>query len=399
MLLSLSYMLLLGLMLSFVFKIIKLPSLIGFILTGIILGPFMFNQIDASILAISLELRTIALVVILLRAGFLLDIRDLKENGLGAVLLTFLPATFEIIGTVLFTYFIMSWSIIDGFILGTILAAVSPAIIVPRMIRLIEEKVGYDHKVPQMVMAGASADDIYVILLFSLAISFSTNNTFSPVDIILLPVNIALGVVLGLLTGYILSQIFKKIHMRDTVKVLIIFGFALLLLSFEKSFIAYSGLLAIISIALMILKDYPVLANRMLKKYEKIWVFAEMILFILVGVALDLSSIKIVGLIAIALIVFALIIRSVGVWFSLMYTNLTLKEKTFVVFAYIPKATVQASIGSIPLSLGLMHGNDMLTIAVLSILVTAPIGASLIEFFQYRLLKSDNASKINAKSD
>lgn len=389
MLLSLSYMLLLGLFLSFLLKFFRLPSLIGYILAGMILGPFMLNQIDGSILAISAELRTIALVVILLRAGFLLDLKDLKENGLGAILLTFLPATFEIIGTVIFTYCFMSWTLLDGFILGTILAAVSPAIIVPRMIKLIEENVGYDHKVPQMVMAGASADDIYVILFFSLAITFTTTNTFNVIDIVLLPISIALGIAIGLLTGYILSQIFKKIHMRDTIKVLIVFGIALFVLSFENTFIPYSGLLAIISIALMILKEYPVLASRLLKKYEKIWVFAEMLLFILVGVALDLSTIKTVGLVAVALIIFALIIRGIGVWVSLLKTNLTLKEKTFVVFAYIPKATVQASIGSIPLSLGLIRGNDMLTIAVLSILITAPIGASLIDYFQYRLLKKD----------
>jgi len=386
MLLSLAYMLLLGLLLSFIFKAIKLPSLIGFIITGVILGPFVLNQIDTSILTISSELRTIALVVILLRAGFLLDIKDLKENGLGAILLTFLPATFEIIGTILFTTFFLGWSILDGFILGTILAAVSPAVIVPRMIRLIEEKVGYTNKVPQMVMAGASADDIYVILLFTLGISLTETQQFNVGAIILLPVSILFGILIGLSVGFLLSRLFKQIHVRDTAKVLVILGISFLLIGFEKAWIPYSGLISIISLAIMILKDYPILANRLLKKYEKIWVFAEMLLFILVGAAMDINTLESVGLIAVSLILFALVIRTIGVFLSLLRTKLTGKEKMFVIISYLPKATVQASIGSIPLSMGLSRGNDMLTIAVLSILITAPIGASLIDYYQYHLL-------------
>ena len=387
MLLSLAYMLLLGLLLSFLFKAIKLPSLIGFIITGIVLGPFVLNQIDSNILLISSELRTIALVVILLRAGFLLDIKDLKENGLGAVLLTFLPATFEIIGTIFFTTFFLNWSFMDGFILGTILAAVSPAVIVPRMIHLIEEKVGYTNKVPQMVMAGASADDIYVILLFTLGLSIIETDRFDVTSVVMLPLSIILGIALGLLLGFGLSRLFKHIHVRDTAKVLVILGIAFLLIGLEKAFIPYSGLLSIISLAIMILKDYPILASRLLKKYEKIWVFAEMLLFILVGAAMDINTLESVGWIALLLILFALGIRTIGVWLSLLPTKLAFKEKLFVVISYLPKATVQASIGSISLSMGLTRGNDMLTIAVLSILITAPIGASLIDYYQYRLLE------------
>ncbi|MDY0210042.1 MAG: cation:proton antiporter [Acholeplasma sp.] len=386
MLLSLSYMLLLGLLLAYVFKLIKIPALIGFVLTGIILGPFVLNLIDASILDISSELRTVALVVILLRAGLMLRINELKENGLGALLLTFLPATFEIMATLVFATQFLNWSWIDAFMLGTILAAVSPAVIVPRMIDLIDNHIGQEHKVPQMVMAGASADDIFVILLFSLSISFKQTDHFEPQSLIIFPFQIFIGIGLGLVIGFLLTKFFKQYHMRDTVKVLIILAISFLLLGFEKQFIEYSGLLAILSLGIMILKDYEILAKRLLKKYEKIWVFAEMLLFILIGALLDLSTLKSVGLTAVLLIVFVLVIRSIGVVVSTSTTKLSLKEKTFVLISYMPKATVQASIGAIPLQMGFDKGPEILTVAVVSILFTAPIGAYLMDLFSHKLL-------------
>lgn len=389
MLLSLSYMILLGLVLAFILKQIKIPALIGFLLTGIILGPFVLNQIDSSILSISSELRTIALVVILLRAGFMLKIDELKENGIGALLLTFLPATFEVIGTVIFTNLFLDWTLIDGFMLGTILAAVSPAVVVPRMIKLIEQGMGYQRKVPQMVMAGASADDIFVILLFSLSVSLKESNKIDWMTIINFPISILLGIGLGLFIGYILVKLFKKVHMRDTVKVLIILSMSFMFISFEKSWIEYSGLLAVLCLALMILKEYELLADRLLKKYEKIWVFAEMLLFILVGALLNLTLLKTIGLIAFLLILFILTIRTIGVLVSVSMTQLNKSEKTFVALSYMPKATVQASIGSIPLLLGFAKGEEILTFAIASILITAPIGAYLIDLFSHKLLKKD----------
>lgn len=389
MLLSLSYMILLGLVLAFILKQIKIPALIGFLLTGIILGPFVLNQIDSSILSISSELRTIALVVILLRAGFMLKIDELKENGIGALLLTFLPATFEVIGTVIFTNLFLDWTLIDGFMLGTILAAVSPAVVVPRMIKLIEQGMGYQRKVPQMVMAGASADDIFVILLFSLSISIKQSNKIDWMTIINFPISILLGIGLGLFIGHILVKLFKKVHMRDTIKVLIILSMSFMFISFEKSWIEYSGLLAVLCLALMILKEYELLADRLLKKYEKIWVFAEMLLFILVGALLNLTLLKTIGLIAFLLILFILTTRTIGVLVSVSMTQLNKSEKTFVALSYMPKATVQASIGSIPLLLGFAKGEEILTFAIASILITAPIGAYLIDLFSHKLLKKD----------
>ena len=389
MLLALIYMILLGLVLAFILKQIKIPALIGFLLTGIILGPFVLNQIDSSILSISSELRTIALVVILLRAGFMLKIDELKENGIGALLLTFLPATFEVIGTVIFTNLFLDWTLIDGFMLGTILAAVSPAVVVPRMIKLIEQGMGYQRKVPQMVMAGASADDIFVILLFSLSISLKESNKIDWMTIINFPISILLGIGLGLFIGHILVKLFKKVHMRDTIKVLIILSMSFMFISFEKSWIEYSGLLAVLCLALMILKEYELLADRLLKKYEKIWVFAEMLLFILVGALLNLTLLKTIGLIAFLLILFILTIRTIGVLVSVSMTQLNKSEKTFVALSYMPKATVQASIGSIPLLLGFAKGEEILTFAIASILITAPIGAYLIDLFSHKLLKKD----------
>lgn len=387
MLLSLGLMLLLGLVLGALCKKIHIPSLVGFIFTGIVLGPDVLNLLDSNLMAIASDLRTIALVIILIRAGLSLDIKKLLKQGRPALLLTFLPATFEIIGTVLFAHFILGWPIIDGFILGTILAAVSPAVIVPRMIHLIESRRGTYHSVPQMVMAGASADDIFVILLFTVGISLKQSGSFDWSIILWVPIEIILGAIYGFILGRLLVWLFKKYHMRDTIKVLIIVGLALILLALEH--FHYSGLIAIIALALVLYQYYPILSSRLVKKYEKIWVFTEMLLFILVGAVLDLSRVPTFGLMGLGLIGFVLVFRLFGVWLSTTGAKANLKERLFMVFAYIPKATVQASIGAIPLSLGLDYGQEILAIAILAILMTAPIGAFLIDYSATRLLSVD----------
>lgn len=389
MLLSLGLLLLMGLVLAALFKKIQLPTLIGFILTGILLGPYVWNQMDEHLLLISGDLRTFALVIILIRAGLSLDFNKIIKQGRIAILLTFLPATFEIIGSVLFAHYVLGWAWIDGFILGTILAAVSPAVIVPRMLHLIEHKYGAKHSVPDMVMAGASADDIFVILLFTIGISIQQTGTFQIIDVVFLPFKIVLGVVYGLLIGKILVMFFKRVHIRDTIKVLIIIGLALIMISLENQ-LYYSGLLAVVSMAMMIYQDYPILSSRLLKKYEKIWLFAEMLLFVLVGAALDISVIPTIGFIGLGLILSVLFIRMMGVWVCTIQSQTTLKEKLFIGISYIPKATVQASIGAIPLALGMSKGTEILAIAVLAILLTAPLGAYLIDHSQYRLLTLEN---------
>lgn len=389
MLLSLGLLLLMGLVLAALFKKIQLPTLIGFIITGIVLGPHVLNQMDSNLLLISSDLRTFALVIILIRAGLSLDIHKIIKQGRIAILLTFLPATFEIVGSVLFAHFMLGWTWLDGFILGTILAAVSPAVIVPRMLHLIERKYGAKHGIPDMVMAGASADDIYVILLFTIGISIYQTGTFQVIDVVFLPLKVILGIVYGLLMGKMLVIFFKQVHIRDTIKVLIVIGLSLLLISLEDN-LYYSGLLAIVSLAMMIYQDYPILSSRLLKKYEKIWLFAEMLLFVLVGAALDISVIPTIGFIGLVLIVSVLIIRLFGVWVCTIKSNTTVKEKLFIVISYIPKATVQASIGAIPLALGMEKGTEILAIAVMAILITAPIGALLIDQTQYRLLAIEN---------
>jgi solute carrier family 9B (sodium/hydrogen exchanger), member 1/2 len=389
MLLSLALVLLMGLMHAALFKKIQMPTLIGFVLTGVILGPYVLNQMDPNLLLISQDLRTLALIIILLRAGLSLDIQKILTQGRIAILLTFLPATFEIIGTLLFTHYVMGWVWIDGFILGTILAAVSPAVIVPRMIHLIEKKYGAKRGIPDMVMAGASADDIFVILLFTIGVSIKQTGAFEISTLFLLPVEIILGVVYGMLIGRGLVYFFKKFHMRDTVKVLIIIGIALLFISLEKQ-LHYSGLLAIIAMASMIYQDYPILSMRLLKKYEKIWVFTEMLLFVLVGAAMDISVLPTIGLMGIGLIGFILVFRLFGVWVSAIHSNANTKERIFMMVSYIPKATVQASIGAIPLALGFTHGTEILAIAVMAIILTAPLGAFLIDWTHTSLLKIEN---------
>ena len=400
MFLSLGLILIVGLFLSWIFSKIKLPSIIGLLITGILLGPQVLNFLDTKILSISSELRSIALIVILIKAGLSLDIKDLKKVGSSAILLSFLPARFEIIAYGFFVPKILGLKLIDALLMGAVMAAVSPAIVVPRMVKLIDEGYGKDESVPQMILAGASCDDVFVLVLFSSFLAMAKGGGFSYRSLLRVPISIILGIGLGLLVGYILFLFFEKFykkgsHIRNSTKVIIILAISFLLLSLEnilKNYIPISGLLAIISMA----SSFKIRANekvvkRLSDKFAKIWIFAEVLLFVLVGAEVDIKYMTGIGLLGIVLIVLGLIIRSIGVFLSLVPSNLNKKEKIFTILAYIPKATVQAAIGSVALANGLESGMAILSIAVLSIIITAPMGAIFIDKSYKKLLRrSDN---------
>lgn len=389
MIISLGLIILVGLSLNAILIKLKIPSLIAYIITGILLGPYLLDLLDPNLLSISADLRKIALIVILLRAGLTLDIRDLKQVGKGAILLSFLPATLEIIAIAFLSQLFFEISLIEGFILGSIVAAVSPAVVVPRMISLIEKKKGTKKSIPQMVLAASSIDDIYAIVLFTIFIQIYQTNSFNFITILLFPISLLLGVIFGILVGVILVKIFKKFHMRDTVKVLIIFGIAFVFDYLEtilEGIIPFSSLLAIITLGLTILKMYQVLAERLTQKFSKIWVFSEMLLFVLIGALVNITIIKDVGLSFVILLLLAMLVRLISVFISTTKINLNYKERLFVFFAYLPKATVQAAIGAIPLTLGMPAGEIILGISVLAIFLTAPLGAILIDQTQNQLL-------------
>lgn len=390
MLTSIALILLSGLFLGKVFSKVKLPNLLGMIIAGIILGPYALNLIDESILNISAQLRQIALVIILTRAGLALDINDLKKAGRPAILMCFIPACAEIIGTVILAPILFDVTILEAAIIGSVISAVSPAVIVPRMIMLIDKGYGMQHKIPQIILAGASVDDVFVIVVFTSLTSLAITGTISVIKFIQIPVSIFTGIVTGVTLGYILVLFFKKFHMRDSVKILIILSFSFLLLELEnriERIIPMSGLLAIMSLGIIINRQYPVLAKRLSSKYNKLWVAAEVFLFVLVGATVDLRYAATAGISGIILVIGALIFRMSGVALSLIKTNLTKSEKFFCMAAYTPKATVQAAIGSIPLTMGLSCGKIVLTIAVLSILITAPFGAICIDSLYKKLLR------------
>ena len=391
MLTSIALIILMGLSLAFIFDKLKLPRLIGMILTGIILGPYMLNVLDPTILNISSELRQIALVIILTRAGLALDIKDLKKVGRPAILMCFIPAAFEILGFIILGPKLLNLSFLDSAILGTVIAAVSPAIIVPRMIKLIDEGFGIKKSIPQLILAGASVDDIFVIVLFtSLSSLGKSESSFSLKILLQIPISIILGVLIGVIIGLILIKLFKVLHTRDSNKLLIILSISFLFLTLEnslKGYIPISGLLAVMSLGATIYKLNNNLSIRLSSKYSKLWVGAEIFLFVLVGATVNLNYALNVGLVSIIIIIFALIFRIIGVYLSLIKTNLNKKEKLFTSFSYLPKATVQAAIGAIPLSMGLSSGETILTVAVVSILVTAPLGAILIDNTYKKLLK------------
>jgi NhaP-type Na+/H+ or K+/H+ antiporter len=390
MLFSLSLIIIIGFVLSGILNKLKIPGLLGMILTGILLGPYVLNLITPDILNISSDLREIALIVILTRAGLSIDINDLKRVGRPAILLCFVPATLEIAAVTLLAPIFFEVTCIEAAIMGTVLAAVSPAIIVPRMLRLMESGYGKDRSIPQLIMAGASVDDIYVIILFASFMGMYQGAGFTASSLLAVPVSIIIGLFVGIITGLLLVKIFKLIHMRDTIKVLIILSAAFLFVTLEtalKPYLPMSGLLAVMALGGTILKSYEILANRLMGKFAKIWVGAEIMLFVLVGAAVDINYLSGAGAKSVLLILGALVLRIIGVNISLIKTKLNIKERLFCSIAYLPKATVQAAIGAIPLSAGVAAGNTILTVAVLAILITAPIGAIGIDFAYRRLLE------------
>lgn len=392
MLTSLAIMILSGLLLGKIFKILKLPSLVGMILAGIILSPHALNLLHPSILLISADLRQIALIIILTRAGLSLKISDLKKVGRPAILMCFIPALFEIGGVVIIAPRLLGVSILEAAIIGSIIAAVSPAIIVPRMIKIIQEGYGKKHSIPQLILAGASVDDIFVIVMFTIFTSLALGGKLNPFNFIQIPISIVMGIIVGVLGGLSLIKLFRKINIRDTIKILIILSVSFLFIELENrlnGIIAISGLLAIMSMGITFLKKYELLAKRLEIKYNKLWVGAELILFVLVGASVDISYAISAGVISIIIVVGALLFRLMGVVISLLKTNLSKDEKIFTMISYTPKATVQAAIGAIPLSMGLEIGHQALTIAVVSILITAPLGAILIDNLYKKLLIKD----------
>ena len=392
MLLSIAVILLTGLLLGGLFSKIKLPSLLGMIIVGIVLGPHALNLIDESILNISADLRQIALVIILTRAGLSLDISDLKRVGRPAILMCFVPACVEIIGTVLLAPLLLGISTLEAAVMGSVLAAVSPAVIVPRMIRLMEEGYGVDKSIPQLILAGASVDDVFVIVIFTAFTSLASTGELSPVSILQIPVSIVLGIVAGVIVGMVLVKFFRTFHMRDSVKLLIILSFSFLLIELQnqlEGIVPFSGLLAIMSLGIVIKRKYDILAKRLSGKYNKLWVAAEIFLFVLVGATVDLKCAAVAGVSAVLLVAGALVFRMIGVALCLIKTDLSRKERLFCMVAYVPKATVQAAIGAIPLTMGLSCGQIVLTIAVLSILITAPFGAICIDNLYKKLLEKE----------
>ena len=382
MLLSISLIFILGMSLGFICRKLKLPSLIGLLITGILLGPYVLNLIDGSILGISSDLRKIALIIILTRAGLGLDVSGLKKLGRPAFLMCFVPATCELIGMLILAPGLLGLPLLDAAILGSVLAAVSPAVVVPRMVKLMDEGYGTEEGIPQLILAGASVDDVYVIVLFSTFLGMAQGQGISLTSFVNIPVSIFLGIIIGLLIGSALAFYFKNVHIRDTVKVLIILCISFILVYIEDSMhtpITFSALISIMFIGIGLQKKRKIVAERLSKKYEKLWVAAEVLLFVLVGAAINIYYIGNVGLRAILLIMGVLIFRMLGVFLCLIGTKLNRKERLFIMMAYTPKATVQAAIGGIPLTLGLSCGDVVLTVAVLAIVITAPLGAFAID--------------------
>ncbi len=390
MLLSLALIVILGMALGGICSKLRLPPLLGMLISGMILGPYAMDLLDVNLLAISADLRKIALIIILTRVGFNLDVGDLKRIGLPAVLMCFVPACAEICAMIFIAPRVFDISIIDAAIMGSVVAAVSPAVIVPKMLQLIEQEYGKQKSIPQMIMAGASVDDVFVIVLFSSFLSLGEGGEISYVNFLHIPISIVLGIAVGAVVGYILHLFFKAKHMRDSAKVILILGISMLLTVQEDYFtgiIGFSGLIAIMSMGLMMQLKKPELAKGLSAKYNKLWVGAEIMLFALVGATVDLSYALKFGGVAAVLIFAVLFFRMAAVFFCLWKTNFNAKEKIFCMIGYCPKATVQAAIGSIPLAMGLACGELVLTVAVLSILITAPLGAFAIDLTHKKLLK------------
>ena len=389
MLTSIAIILLFGLLVGWLFSKMKLPSLLGMIIVGIVLSPHCLNLVDDSILTISGDLRQIALVIILTRAGLSLNFTDLKKVGRPAILMCFVPACIEMMGTIVFAPLFLDVSILDAAIIGSVMAAVSPAVVVPRMIKLIEDRYGTDKSIPQLILAGASVDDVFVIVVFTALTTLASTGEVSAISFIQIPTSILLGVLLGGVVGTILVCFFRKFHIRDSIKVLIILSVSFLLLELQnrlEGIVPVSGLLAIMSVGIIVNQKYDVLAKRLSVKYNKLWLGAEIFLFVLVGIAVDLKYALAAGIVVILLVILALVFRMMGVAISLVKTKLNKKERLFCAVAYTPKATVQAALGTVPLVMGLTCGEMVLTVAVISILITAPFGAICVDNLYKKLL-------------
>ena len=387
MLTSLGFVLLLGLVLGTLATRLRLPSLVGMLLAGILLGPCVLNLLSPSLLGISADLRQLALVIILTRAGLSLDVDDLRRAGRPAILMCFLPATFEVLGMVVLAPRLLGVSTLDAAIMGAVVGAVSPAVIAPRMLKLMEEGYGTAKGIPQMVLAGASVDDVFVIVLFTSFTGMAQGGTFSPAALAGVPVSIVLGAAFGLLIGFVLAKFFAKFHMRDSIKVVILLGLTFLLVALEDVIpVPFSGLLAVLGAGLGLRRWRLVVAQRLTAKFGKLWVAAEIMLFVLVGAEVDLGYAAAAGLAAVATVLGVLCFRALGVLLCVAGSKLTRSERLFTVLAYLPKATVQAAIGGVPLAMGLACGQIVLTVAVIAILVTAPLGAFAIDFSYKKLL-------------
>ncbi len=389
MLLSLALLFLCGMVLGKIFERLNLPKLLGMLLTGLLLGPYMLNLLDPSILNISTDLRQIALIIILTRAGLNLDIKDLKRVGRPAVLMCFVPACFEIVGMLIVAPLLLKITLLEAAIMGTVIAAVSPAVIVPSMLKLMEDGYGVKKSIPQMIMAGASVDDVFVIVLFTAFTGLAQSGVITPIHFLTIPTSIVLGLIGGMMAGFALSVLFAKVHIRDTGKVIIILSVSFLLVTFEHIItgpIGFSGLLAVMALGASIKQKKYLVSKRLSDKFSKLWVGAEVLLFVLVGATVNISYALNAGVLVILLIFSVLLFRVVGVFVCLIKTKLNKKERMFVAFAYMPKATVQAAIGGLPLAMGLSCGDSVLTVAVMSIIFTAPLGATLIDRTYKRLL-------------
>lgn len=399
MLTSLSLIFLVGLAMAAICRQIKLPRIIGMLLTGIVLGPYVLNVLDPSILSISADLRKMALIIILLKAGLSLDLKDLKKAGRPAILLSFVPASCEILGYVLFAPVILGVNRVEATVMGAVLAAVSPAVVVPRMVSLMEKKYGTKKAVPQMIMAGASCDDIFVIVLFTTFLSMAQGDGVNMINFLNIPVSLLLGILLGMVTGYGLYLFFETSYahkhcVRNSMKVIIILGFAFLLIAVEgwlEGKVSISGYLAVVSMACMLkLKSTSFVSKRLSEKFGKLWLAAEVILFVLVGAAVDIRYMLKAGIAAVLMIFTALVFRTIGVLLCMIKTDLTWKERLFCVIAYLPKATVQAAIGSVPLAAGLPCGEIVLSVAVMAIILTAPLGAIGMDATYQKLLEKES---------
>ena len=390
MLLSIALILLVGMSMGWLCRKMKLPGLLGMLATGIVLGPYVLDLLDPSILGISAELRKIALIIILTRAGLGLDLSGLKKIGRPAVLMCFVPASFELLGMLLLAPKLMGLSILEAAVMGAVLAAVSPAVVVPRMVKLMDEGYGVKEGIPQLILAGASVDDVYVIVLFSTFTGMMQGTGVSAIRFINIPVSILLGIAIGLGIGVLLDCFFQKVHMRDTSKVLIILSISFLLVVMEDHLvtpITFSALIAVMFIGIGLQRKREVVAKRLSLKYGKLWVAAEVFLFVLVGATVNIGYIGKVGIKALIVIVGALVFRMLGVLVCLLGTGIKGKERMFTMLAYTPKATVQAAIGGIPLSLGFACGETVLAVSVLAIVLTAPLGAFAIDLSYKKFLK------------